>query len=144
MCIRDRVGDPLLSSPYDYYAVTKIKGERCVVESAVKHWVSLRQSGILYDGVLLNNLKGGLMFHTCWNTFIEWSTARDSGRLIANLVRMDDEGLLPSSFWQKCYNIGNGAGARVTGYETLDRGFQLMGRSARDVFRPHWLSLIHI
>ncbi len=135
-----RVGDPLLSSPYDYYAVTKIKGERCVVESAVKHWVSLRQSGILYDGVLLNNLKGGLMFHTCWNTFIEWSTARDSGRLIANLVRMDDEGLLPSSFWQKCYNIGNGAGARVTGYETLDRGFQLMGRSARDVFRPHWNS----
>lgn len=135
-----RVGDPLLSSPYDYYAVTKIKGERCVVESGIAHWVSLRQSGILYDDVLMNNMGGGLMFHTCWNTFIEWSTARDSGRLIGNLILADAEGRLPLSFWQKCYNIGNGAGARVTGYETLDRGFQLMGRSAREIFKPHWNS----
>lgn len=133
-----RVGDPLVSSIYDYYAVTKIKGERSVVESSIKHWVSLRQSGILYDDVLFNNMNDGLMFHTGWNTFIEWATARDSGRMIRNLVELDSEGKLDKSFWQRCYNIGNGEGCRVTGFETFDRGFRMMGRGGEDVFRPHW------
>jgi len=35
-------------------------------------------SGILYDSVLFNNMNDGLMFHTCWNTPIEWATARTS------------------------------------------------------------------
>ena len=38
------------------------------------------------------------------------------------------------------YNIGNGDGARVTGYQTLDRGFKLMGSSAEKIFSPHWLA----
>lgn len=135
-----RVGDPLVSSVYDFYAVTKIRGERSVVESGIKYWVSLRQSGILYDNVLFNNMNDGLMFHTNWNTFIEWATARDSGRMIHNLIEKDSSGKLPSEFWQKVYNIGNGDGARVTGYDTLDRGFQLMGSSARAIFEPHWLA----
>ncbi len=133
-----RVGDPLVSSIYDFYASTKIKGERCVLECNIKHWVSLRQSGILYDDLLFDNINDGLMFHTCWNSFIEWTTARDSGRLIRNLVLLESEGKLPPSFWQKCYNIGNGEGARVTGFETIDRGFQIMGRSANDIFEPQW------
>ncbi|MGI6702171.1 MAG: NAD-dependent epimerase/dehydratase family protein [Christensenellales bacterium] len=133
-----RVGDPLLSSPYDYYAVTKIKGERAVVESGIKYWVSLRQSGILYDDVLFNNMNDGLMFHTGWNTAIEWATARDSGRMARNLVEYDLDGKLPEDFWQRCYNIGNGDKARVTGYDTLERGFKMMGRGAKDIFRPHW------
>ncbi len=133
-----RVGDPLVSSVYDYYAVTKIKGERAVVESDIRYWVSLRQSGILYDDVLFNNMNDGLMFHTGWNTFIEWATARDSGRLLRNLVQKDSEGTLPSDFWQRCYNIGNGEGARVTGFDTLERGFRMMGRGAKEIFRPHW------
>ncbi len=135
-----RVGDPLVSSVYDYYAVTKIRGERTVVESNIKYWVSLRQSGILYDNVLFNNMNDGLMFHTNWNTFIEWATARDSGRLIHNLVERDSTGKLPSEFWQKVYNIGNGEDARVTGFDTLDRGFKLMGSNAEKIFRPHWLA----
>lgn len=133
-----RVGDPLVSSIYDYYAVTKIKGERSVVESNIKYWVSLRQSGILYDDVLFNNMNDGLMFHTGWNTFIEWATARDSGLMIKNLVEFDLKGKLPADFWQKCYNIGNGDRGRVTGYDTLDRGFKMMGRGAKDIFKPHW------
>lgn len=133
-----RVGDPLVSSIYDYYAVTKIKGERSVVESDIKYWASLRQSGILYDDVLFNNMNDGLMFHTNWNTFIEWATSRDSGLMAKNLVDFDANGKLDKSFWQKCYNIGNGDSARVTGFETLDRGFQLMGRGAKEIFEPQW------
>jgi nucleoside-diphosphate-sugar epimerase len=133
-----RVGDPLVSSTYDYYAVTKIRGERSVVESNVKHWVSLRQSGILYDTILFNNMNDGLMFHTGWNTFIEWATSRDSGRMIRNLVEFDESGKLPADFWQKCYNIGNGEGARITGYDTMALGFGMMGRGPEDIFKPFW------
>ena len=135
-----RTGDPLLPSPYDYYAVTKLKGERWVVESGLKHWVSLRQSGILYDNVLTGNLNDGLIFHTCWNTPIEWTTAADSGRLIKNLLLKEEAGSLPPSFWQKCYNIGNGEAARVTGFETLNRGFSLLGHPVSRFFKPHWNS----
>ena len=45
---------------------------------------------------------------------------------------------MPYGFWRRVYNIGNGAAARVTGYETLDRGMRLMGRSAKEIFKPHW------
>lgn len=133
-----RVGDPLVPSCYDFYAITKLRGERYVVESGLKNWVSLRQSGILYDNIMNNNMSDGLMFHTCYNTPIEWATARDSGVMLRNLVVFDSEGTLDKSFWRKCYNIGNGAGTRVTGYDTLDEGFKMMGCEAKDIFRPHW------
>ena len=132
-----RVGDPLMPSAFDMYAASKVKAERAVIESPLC-WVSLRQSGILYDDVLFNNMNDGLMFHTCWNTPIEWATARTSGLLLKNLVEKDTNGTLGAEFWKKVYNIGNGKTARVTGFETLDRGFKMMGRSAVEIFRPEW------
>ena len=132
-----RTGDPLMPSTCDIYASTKVKAERQVIESGLC-WVSLRQSGILYDEVLFNNMNDGLMFHTCWNTPIEWATARTSGLLLKNLVEKDMDGSLPQAFWRRVYNIGNGKDARVTGYETLDRGFKMMGRGADEIFRPEW------
>lgn len=132
-----RVGDPLMPSVFDVYAASKVKAERAVIESPLC-WVSLRQSGILYDRVLLNNMHDGLMFHTCWNAPIEWATARTSGLLLKNLVEKDSEGTLGIDFWKKVYNIGNGKTARVTGFETLDRGFGMMGRSATEIFQPEW------
>ena len=132
-----RVGDPLMPSAFDVYAASKVKAERAVIESPLC-WVSLRQSGILYDRVLLNNMHDGLMFHTCWNTPIEWATARTSGLLLKNLVEKDSEGTLDTAFWKKVYNIGNGKTARVTGFETLDRGFNMMGRSGTEIFQPEW------
>ena len=132
-----RVGDPLMPSTCDIYAATKVKAERAVIESGLC-WVSLRQSGILYDDVLFNNMNDGLMFHTCWNTPIEWATAYTSGLLLKNLIEKDTTGLLPQKFWRKVYNIGNGKDARVTGYETLDRGFRMMGRGADEIFQPEW------
>ncbi len=132
-----RTGDPLISSPFDYYGATKIMGERCVIESGLT-WVSLRQSGVLYDRVMLNNMNDGLMFHTGWNTPIEWATAGTSGLMLKNLLLKDCSENLPSEFWRKVYNIGNGENARVTGYDTINRGFVLMGRTAKEIFKPHW------
>ena len=42
-----RVGDPLKPSVFDFYAVTKITGERAVLESEIKHWASLRMTFIM-------------------------------------------------------------------------------------------------
>ena len=132
-----RVGDPLMPSVFDIYAASKVKAEREVIESSLC-WVSLRQSGILYDDVLFNNMHDGLMFHTCWNAPIEWATAKTSGLLLKNLVEKDSDGTLDAGFWKKVYNIGNGKTARVTGFETLDRGFKMMGRGANEIFKPEW------
>ena len=49
-----RTGDPLKVSVYDHYAISKIKAEAVFAESGLKHWVSLRQSGILYTAILKN------------------------------------------------------------------------------------------
>ena len=40
-----RVGDPVKPSMFDYYAVSKVAAERYVIESGLKYWVSLRQTG---------------------------------------------------------------------------------------------------
>lgn len=133
-----RVGDPLIVSAFDFYAVTKLRAERHIIESGLRYWVSLRQSGILYDNFMLNNLHDGLMFHTCWNTPIEWATARSSGLMAKNLIVGDIEGTLPDKFWRHVYNIGNGEAARVTGYDTFNSGFGLMGVEASELFKPDW------
>jgi len=132
-----RMGDPVMSSAYDYYSASKIKGERFVVESALPNWVVLRQTAVYHKYFLSNNMNDGLMFHTCWNAPFEWITDRDSGFMIQRLVERDLEGKL-NGFWQKCYNIGGGKSCRETGYETFNEGFGLMGASAKKFFNPEW------
>lgn len=132
-----RMGDPVMSSAYDYYSASKIKGERFVVESALPNWVVLRQTAVYHKYFLSNNMNDGLMFHTCWNAPFEWITDRDSGFMIQRLVERDLEGKL-NGFWQKCYNIGGGKSCRETGYETFNEGFALMGASAKKFFNPEW------
>ena len=78
------------------------------------------------------------MFHTPWNTPIEWSTAASVANILKELVETDCNNHLSPDFWKNIYNIGNGAAARVTGYETLDRGFALMGKSVKRFFKPNW------
>ena len=133
-----RVGDPLVPSVYDFYAITKLKAERYLLEAELPNWVVLRQSGVLHDNLFKNNMEDGLMFHTCWNVPIEWATARDSGLALQHLVEYDSEGTLDPAFWQNIYNIGNGETCRVTGYETMDAGFSLMGATPEQFFKPNW------
>lgn len=132
-----RVGDPLLPSAYDEYGTGKLIGERFVLDSEVHTWAILRQTGILYDKLLMSNISDGLMFHTCFNVPIEWATDHDSGVLIRNIIRKDylndNEG-----FWKRVYNIGGGEGYRTTGYETFDMGFGMIGGSVESFMRPNW------
>lgn len=133
-----RVGDPLISSVYDLYSATKIKGERTVLDSNVKTWVVLRQTGILHNRLLFDNIKDGLMFHTCLNAPIEWVTANDSALMMKHLIEKDHKSELGDGFWKKCYNIGGGKANRITGFETFDQGFGIIGGSAEKFLKPNW------
>jgi len=132
-----RVGDPIISSDYDCYSMYKLKAERYLLESGLKKFVSLRQTGVLHKYMFANNLKDGLMFHTNFNGVLEWVTDVDSGRLCKNLVERDLQNKL-DGFWNKIYNIGGGEGCRFTGFESLNQGFGLMGKGVKQIFKPNW------
>lgn len=125
-----RTGDPIKISRYDHYAVTKTQAEAIVAQSGLDHWVSLRQSGMAhYD---MWRIFDPIMFHNPINGVFEWSTANDSGRLMAAACSDD----VPDAFWRGFYNIGGGAQSRVTNHE-------FMAQSApqyRRILRPHWFA----
>lgn len=106
-----RTGDPICISVYDHYAISKTIAERIFVESGIKKWVCLRQSGILYPGIIKN--YDPIMFHVPINGVLEWATVEDSGRLLANVC----EDSVPDEFWNRFYNIGSGDSYRITNYE---------------------------
>ena len=58
-----RVGDPIKPSMFDYYAVSKVAAERYVIESGLKYWVSLRQTGII--GPAMAKIRDAIQFHNC-------------------------------------------------------------------------------
>ena len=132
-----RVGDPLLPSAYDEYGMGKLIGERYVLDSNIRTWAILRQTGMLYEKLLMANVSDGLMFHTCLNVPIEWVTDTDSGVLIKNIIAKDYH-QYQKDFWQNVYNIGGGAAYRTTGFETFDMGFGMIGGSVETFMKPNW------
>ena len=106
-----RTGDPICVSAYDHYGITKTLAERIITNSPIKHWVSLRQSGILYPAILKN--YDPIMFHVPIRGVLEWATVEDSGRLLEHVCRDD----VPEEFWKRYYNIGSGEQYRLSNYE---------------------------
>ena len=45
------MGDPLVISPYDFYSLHKLYGERYVLEAGLEHFVVLRQTAMLYPAM---------------------------------------------------------------------------------------------
>ncbi|MCM1533210.1 MAG: NAD-dependent epimerase/dehydratase family protein [Corallococcus sp.] len=133
-----RVGDPLLISPFDIYSLTKMRGELAVLESDITYKTVIRQTAMLHENMLSDNMSDGLMFHTCFNAPLEWATAEDSGLLIANIIRQDSENDLEEKFWGKVFNLGGGLYNCVTGYDTLNDGFEIIGGSVQNFFEPRF------
>jgi len=106
-----RTGDPICVSAYDHYGITKAMAERIITNSPIKHWVSLRQSGILYPAILKN--FDPIMFHVPIRGVLEWATVEDSARLLEHVCRDD----VPEEFWNRYYNIGSGEQYRLNNYE---------------------------
>ena len=132
-----RVGDPLKPSMFDYYAVSKIAAERYVIESGLKYWVSLRQTGII--GKAMAGIVDAIMFHNCLDNVLEYVSDRDSGRLMRNLCLYTADGTLPEEFWGHIYNIGGGESCRVSTYEMYQRLYGDIGFTNLDyVIDPKW------
>ena len=134
-----RVGDPRLVSPFDAYAMHKLKGEQYCLEAGLDCWAVLRQTAMLYPEMMSANIKDGLMFHTAINAPLEWSTSRDSGRLVKHIFERDSKGEV-DGFWKKIYNIGAGFRGRETGYDTFNDGFKMIGGSTEKFFKPNWMA----
>lgn len=134
-----RVGDPLLVSPFDAYAMHKLYGERYVLEAGLSCWVVLRQTAMLHPNMMNDNVSDGLMFHTALNAPLEWVSSRDSGYLIKRILERDIRGEIPS-FWKKIYNIGAGERGRATGYDTFNAGFGIIGGTTEKFFKPEWFA----
>ncbi|MGD0014751.1 MAG: NAD(P)-dependent oxidoreductase [Bryobacteraceae bacterium] len=135
-----RTGDPIKISRFDRYAVTKTIAEREVIESGLRYWVSLRQTAILHGHRSQPARMDPIMFHIPLRGVFEWVTAEDSGRLLANVCADD----VPEHFWRRIYNIGGGAGCRVTNYEFLLAAFSAFGLGKRHLealFDPKWFAL---
>jgi nucleoside-diphosphate-sugar epimerase len=125
-----RTGDPVKISHYDHYAVTKTQAEAIVAQSGIDHWVSLRQSGMAhYD---MWRIFDPIMFHNPLNGVFEWSTAQDSGRLMAAVCGDD----VPADLWRGFYNIGGGSASRVTNREFMAAS----SPQYRRLLRPHWFA----
>ncbi len=134
-----RVGDPLLVSPLDVYSATKLRGEFRVLESSINKWAILRQSAMLHPNMFADNTHDGLMYHTVFDSPLEWTTAHDSGLLIHNILEKFITNTLPDNFWRRCFNIAGGKANRQYGIQTFDDGFGYIGGSTKDFFMP-WYS----
>lgn len=131
-----RTGDPICISVYDHYAISKTVAEREIVESGIKHWVSLRQSGILYADILKN--YDPIMFHVPLRGVLEWATVEDSARAMANLC----EDWVSDEFWCRFYNIGSGAEYRLSNYEFESLLLKTISCPPPEkIFNPEWFVL---
>lgn len=131
-----RTGDPISISVYDHYAITKTIAERIIVDSGIKCWVCLRQSGILYPAILKN--FDPIMFHVPIRGVLEWATVEDSGRLLANIC----DPSVPQDFWNRFYNIGSGPEYRLSNYEFEQKLLKAIGCPPPEkIFEPKWFVL---
>lgn len=130
-----RVGDPIRVSQFDEYGQTKVIAERMLVESSLK-WVWLRQTGIFHTG--LTEILDPILTHTPLAGVIEWVTAEDSARLLANICEPD----APDELWGGIYNIGGGEGWRITNWELQVKLAKAMGvADPRRWYDRNWFAL---
>lgn len=131
-----KCGDPLKPTILDAYAYSKIEAEKLLVESGLKFWVSLRQTGILHSGLLLK-ASDPISFHVPLRGVLEWVTAEDSGRLLERVCRDN----VPNSFWNRCYNIGGGEKFRLTNYEFECKLLKTLGCPPPEkIFETKWFA----
>lgn len=128
--------DPQVPAQFDMYALSKIRSEEIFANAGLKHWVSLRQSGILYPGIL--KVVNPTAFHVPMAGVLEWATIEDSGRLLAQVC----EPWVPEEFWNRAYNISSGKEYRLTNYDFMKRMLGALGLPDPErVFEPQWFAL---
>ena len=133
-----RIGDPLKPSIFDFYALTKISGERLVLESNIKHWVSLRMTFIMPTSWKeMASLMDAISFHMPLDARMENITDRDAGFGMANTLDIPDD----SDFWRRVYNMGGGPGMRITAYDYLSKNYESNGLRSDQCAARNWYAL---
>ncbi|MFX0100224.1 MAG: NAD-dependent epimerase/dehydratase family protein [Candidatus Hodarchaeota archaeon] len=130
-----RVGDPLKPSVFDFYACTKIAGERAILESNIKHWASLRQTFIMIPDVM--SLQDPIMFHQPINSYMENNTNQDAGRGLINCLDVPED----SDFWRRVYNMAGGPSCRTVFLDFMKIAFEMLGMDYRNIFERKWFAL---
>ncbi|MDR6639509.1 NAD-dependent epimerase/dehydratase family protein [Paenarthrobacter nitroguajacolicus] len=130
-----RVGDPLRVSHYDEYGQSKVIAERELIDSGLKNFVSLRQTGIFHPGIL--EIRDPIMTHTPLAGVLEWVSVEDASRLLANIC----EDGVPQEFWGGIYNIGGGESWRLTNWDLQTSMTAAMGvKDARKWYDRNWFA----
>ena len=131
-----RTGDPIYTSIFDWYSVSKCLSELVFTESGLKKWVSIRQTGMLYPALLMK-ANDPITCHVPLRGVLEWSTLEDSGRVCANVC----EDWVPDDFWRGFYNLSSGPSFRLTNYEFECMLLKGMGcPSVEKVFGANWFA----
>lgn len=134
-----RTGDPMVAATGDWYALSKIAAERILAESGLRRWVSLRQTGILCPEILFKG-SDPISFHVPLRGVLEWTTAEESGRLMALLCEKSES--LPDTFWRRFYNIGSGQPFRMSNYDFERRLMKALScPPPQKVFDTRWFAL---
>lgn len=122
--------------PADAYAHSKCDAEKIVAASGLKHWVSLRQTGILHPALITRGFDP-ITFHVPLDGVLEWVTVEDSGRLLERVCRPE----VPESFWGKAYNIGGGKPYRLTNLEFERMFLKALGCPPPErIFETDWFA----
>ena len=116
--------------------MSKCRAEKLFIDSGLRKWVVLRQSGILHPGIL--RVINATVFHVPVRGMLEWTTIEDSARVMANVVKPE----VPEEFWNRVYNVSSGEAYRMTNYEFESRIFSTLGMSSPEkIFEPQWFAL---
>jgi nucleoside-diphosphate-sugar epimerase len=131
-----RTGDPMVPSVFDFYATTKIRGERAVIEGGIRHWVSLRQTFITIPE-FMTELMDPIYFHLPLDTAIEMNTREDAGRGLVNALDVP----CGSDFWGRVYNMAGGPGCRFSALDYTRAMFDIAGiGDYRRLFERRWFA----
>ncbi|MFO7617939.1 MAG: NAD(P)-dependent oxidoreductase [Bacteroidales bacterium] len=117
-----RVDDPLLPSPGDEYAITKISAEKAVRESQLD-WSVFRLTAILGPQTRMTPL----FFHMPLDTSLEIATARDTGFAFVEAAGYRDQ------LAGRTFNLSGGDRCRTSYREFLQRVFTIMGLKRFDL-----------
>jgi nucleoside-diphosphate-sugar epimerase len=129
-------GDPLMPSVFDFYATTKIAAERAVIESGIKHWISLRQTYICTPDAL--TLWDPIMFHMPVESRIEMNTHTDAGYGLVKTLEQDPD----SDFWCRVYNQAGGPACRFIYLDYIEKMVELSGLGDyRKILDRNWFCL---
>ncbi|WP_173923047.1 NAD(P)-dependent oxidoreductase [Agromyces sp. Marseille-P2726] len=130
-----RIGDPVQISRFDEYGLSKVIAERELVDSGLPKWTWLRLPGIVHPAML--GIRDPIMTHLTIGDVMEWVSAEDAARLLANLCDPD----AAADVWGSVHNVGGGDGWRLTNWQFLNALGGAMGvRDIRRWYDRNWFA----